>query len=111
MIATGSDPTIIDAIESPTSMKDWRVMGMWNDGREFLLTLADSIEDAMARLGASIDDFTREELHEVSSAWLERWVYDDFFRDWRWEPVHEIPLRRYRLRVAAKEQHAARRSA
>ena len=86
-------------------------MGMWSDGREFLLTLAETIEDSMSRLRAALDDFTREELSEVSSAWLERWVFDDFFGEYRWEPIHEIPLRRYRLRLAAKEQHAQRCSA
>jgi hypothetical protein len=91
--------------------KNWRVMGLHEDGREFLLTMGVSAEDGLSRLKESLDEFSREELAAVSSIWLEQWVYDDFFGNYRWEPTVEIPLRRYRLRVAALAQHAGRASA
>ncbi len=100
-------PTAADAPPD----KDWRVMGLWTNGEEFLLTLAESAADCLGRLRSAIDDFSRDELDQVESIWIEQWTRDEFFGDYRWLPMEEIPLRRFRLRIAAKEQHASRRTA
>jgi hypothetical protein len=91
--------------------KDWRVMGLWTSGEEFLLTMAESAADCLGRIRTAIDDFNREELDQVESIWIEQWMRDEFFGEYRWLPMEEVPLRRFRLRVAAKEQHASRRPA
>jgi hypothetical protein len=113
MIAFASDAlttNMTNPIEVPPD-KDWRVMGLWTSGQEFLLTLAESAADCLGRVRTAIDDFSREELDQVESIWIEQWTRDEFFGEYRWLPTEEIPLRRYRLRVAAKEQHAGRRTA
>lgn len=91
--------------------KDWRVMGMWPKGEQFLVTLGVSEEDCRTRLAESLGEFTYEDLSELDSIWLERWSYDEFWDCWDWMPTEELSLRSLRLRAAALANHKLRRSA
>ena len=92
-------------------MKNWRIMGMWEDGREMLVVLGRTEAECRRLLPDAIADLTVDDLRRVDSLWLEEWTYEEFRDESRWIPTAEIPLRNIRLRAAALRQHAMARSA
>lgn len=90
----------------------WRVMGMWDDGRQFLLVLGKSRRDCESRLWDALEDYSLEDLERMDSMWYEHWKQLPWEDAPRWEPISLIALRRYKLRkgrqaVAGKKPAAA----
>jgi hypothetical protein len=91
--------------------RTWRVMGLWNTGAEFLVTLAESARDCADRLAQALADFTQADLSALDSLWVEHWEHDEVCDEYRWMPTQELSMRRLRLQFAARRQHAMRPSA
>jgi len=102
-------------LNEPTEKRDliksWRIMGLTTDETEFLIVMGSSREECEGLLQNALSEFTHAELREIDSAWIEEWIQDDLFDRSGWMPRTELSLRRMRLRAAAIEQHATRRSA
>lgn len=98
-------------ISRPVPSSNWRAMGMWNTGAEFLLTLGDSEADCKLRMLRALDELNYAELLNLDSIWLEHWMLDEVRDAFAWLPTEELSLRRIRLRAAARQQHAMKRSA
>ncbi|MBX9652074.1 hypothetical protein K2Y11_00500 [bacterium] len=91
--------------------KTWRVMGLKTDNSEFLIVMGSSREECERLFQSALSEYSHVELKEVDSAWIEEWIHDDLFDRSAWMPRTELSLRRLRLRAAAIQQHAMRRSA
>ena len=91
--------------------KNWRIMGLGVTGAEFLIVMGTSREECEGLFADALSEYSYAELKEIDSAWIEEWIYDDYFERSAWLPHVELPLRRLRLRAAALQQHATRRSA
>lgn len=76
----------------------WRVMGMWDDGRQFLVVMGTSKADCRKRLGEALDDYTFADLEAMDSLWFEEWKQLPWEQAPRWEPTELISLRGYKLR-------------
>lgn len=78
--------------------RNWRVMGMWLNGTQFLLTLGVSRAACEKRMNLALEDYTIEDLENFDSVWLERWDEGTEFRSPGWEPVDFLSLRSFKLR-------------
>jgi hypothetical protein len=91
--------------------KTWRVMGLKTDDSEFLIVMGSSREECERLFQSALSEYSHAELKEIDSAWIEEWIHDELFDRSAWMPRTEFSLRRLRLRAAAIQQHAMRRSA
>lgn len=88
--------------------QNWRVMGMWLEGAQFLVVLGTSKRDCVARLDRALRGYDHEDLKRVDSLWLEHWeaINEDFEPDWM--PTEILSMRRLRLiRAFAAHRRAA----
>jgi hypothetical protein len=86
-------------------------MALRSNREELLVVMGGSRPECLAALSAALADYSHADLTDFESMWLEEWIYDDYFERSDWLPREELPLRRWRLRAAALEQHAGRRTA
>lgn len=54
-------------------MHDWRIIGRWRDGRMFLVTFGESLDDVRARLRKALSGYSRDQLDRIDEVWSEYW--------------------------------------
>lgn len=89
----------------------WRVMGMWDDGSQFLIVMGSSQKDCERRLWDALEDYTLDDLERMDSMWYENWKQLAWEDAPRWEPISLISLRRYKLRKGRSVAAQARKNA
>lgn len=82
----------------------WRVMGMWRDGRQFLVVLGKSPGECLLRLDAALADWDCRDALRAESLWFERWDPGTWLREPRWVAMREIPLRRFKRAALARPE-------
>lgn len=78
---------------------NWRIMGQWRDGAEFLLVMGRTATECLTRIDEAAADYGRNGLSQVEYLWLERWDPGTTLREPAWRPAKEISLRRLRIRA------------
>lgn len=48
-------------------------MGAWENGGTFLIVLGDSREDCLDRLETALEDYSEDDVEQITSMWYERW--------------------------------------
>lgn len=85
----------------------WRIMGMWPDGRQFLVVLGVSRSECLQLFPAALVDYTYDDLEEIDSFWLEHWeIYEDE-EDPDWIPLEIVPKRPMMIRKSRAEARRA----
>jgi len=82
--------------------RNWRVVGRWKIGGEFLVVLGASELDALDRTPSALQILTRKDVKAVQSIWLERWSPGSPWEFPCWEPQRRLPLWRLRYGRTAR---------
>lgn len=78
-------------------LTQWRIMGMWQDGRRFLVVLGKSARDCLRQFDDALDDLNYSDAQRIRYLWFERWDPGTELREPSWTAVKAIPVHRIRL--------------
>ena len=95
----GSGPSL--ALPEDLCPDRWRAMGLWEDGREFLVTFGRGREDCRLRLDHALLEYDADDFERIETMWYEQFRPATAWRPSEWYPVEEIRLRRFKLLRAA----------
>lgn len=85
----------------------WRVMGMWRDGREFLVVMGHTRADCTYRLTEALADYDLADLGAIESLWLEHFEALTEEMEPRWIPRDFVSKRRFLLQRLSERRRLA----
>ena len=96
---SGSIAITISPFDFPQHPKRcWRIVGRFQDRREFLVVIGISPDDVLGRLEDALAGYSRGDLRAVRDLWIERWSPGSRYEYPSWDPVQEVSLKPFRFR-------------
>lgn len=86
---------------------DFRAVGMWQDGSQFLVTLGAGRVDCQTLLPVALARYSPAQLDQIDSVWLEAWDWDETRKCFDWIPRGFLSLRGVRQRQSYRLARAA----
>lgn len=88
--------------------QDYRVMGRWIKGESFLVVLGRSANECRRGVKGALASYSRQDVNRIEFLWVERWTWDEFFEEWGWMPIEELPIKAIRTSKAMLAHHRPR---
>jgi hypothetical protein len=82
-------------------------MGMWQDGRQFLVVVGTSRAECLELFAGALDAYDYSDLEVIDSFWLEHWEVFEDEETPDWIPLEIVPKRPVMIRKSrAAARHA-----